>query len=229
MRRQHKLIRKLSSRRVIAIITLFALLLSVLPLSIPSTRSHEIDPNQKDQSQPFPCMNRPCGCNTAAQCWKECCCFNKQEKLAWARKNGVTPPSFLTDDLEPQSFASNSQLKSSIKKKSCCLSKNENEFRVIKTIPEDKSLCGVSRSCCTPKLKKRSDKTRNTKKKAKDVIGFFVQKCRGNGNDWTTLPWLTLEETDSLHFTPDLEVTLGLISIELIFQSYPPALPPPQC
>ncbi len=47
---------------------------------------------EKDRSEPFPCMNRPCGCKNALQCWKHCCCTTLAERLAWARKHGVTPP-----------------------------------------------------------------------------------------------------------------------------------------
>ena len=46
----------------------------------------------KDRSQPFPCMDRPCGCKDALQCWRSCCCTTPAERLAWARKHGVTPP-----------------------------------------------------------------------------------------------------------------------------------------
>jgi hypothetical protein len=40
----------------------------------------------------FPCEHCPCGCTTAAQCWRDCCCYTNQEKVAWAKENGVTVP-----------------------------------------------------------------------------------------------------------------------------------------
>lgn len=43
----------------------------------------------KDRSQPFPCMDRPCGCTTAAQCFASCCCNTPAELLAWARANRI--------------------------------------------------------------------------------------------------------------------------------------------
>src|SRR5690606_31237182 len=43
---------------------------------------------------PFPCMNHGCGCQSAAKCWQDCCCMTMEQKLAWARKNGVTPPEY---------------------------------------------------------------------------------------------------------------------------------------
>lgn len=45
----------------------------------------------KDRSTPFPCMNKPCGCATAEQCFTSCCCHTPAETLAWARANKVDP------------------------------------------------------------------------------------------------------------------------------------------
>jgi hypothetical protein len=43
----------------------------------------------KDRSVPFPCMDKPCGCASAEQCFRECCCTTPAERLAWARRNGL--------------------------------------------------------------------------------------------------------------------------------------------
>ena len=51
-------------------------------------------PEEKDRSQPFPCMEHPCGCRNAEECWRHCCCFTPSEKLAWANAHGVTPPAY---------------------------------------------------------------------------------------------------------------------------------------
>jgi len=45
----------------------------------------------KDRSQPFPCMNKPCGCATAEQCFRQCCCNTPAETLAWARAHKIDP------------------------------------------------------------------------------------------------------------------------------------------
>lgn len=45
----------------------------------------------KDRSQPFPCMDRPCGCATAEQCFTSCCCNTPAETLAWATAHRVEP------------------------------------------------------------------------------------------------------------------------------------------
>lgn len=63
-------------------------------------------PTGKDKSSPFPCMNRTCGCMTAEQCWRSCCCFTNQQKLEWAREHGVAVPDYVQDEEEPQGCTS---------------------------------------------------------------------------------------------------------------------------
>ena len=45
----------------------------------------------KDRSQPFPCMDKPCGCATAEQCFTSCCCNTPAETLVWATAHRVEP------------------------------------------------------------------------------------------------------------------------------------------
>lgn len=40
----------------------------------------------------FPCENCACGCSSASECWSGCCCHTLTERLAWAKRHGVTPP-----------------------------------------------------------------------------------------------------------------------------------------
>jgi len=42
----------------------------------------------------FPCEHCGCGCRSAEQCWAHCCCFTAQEKVAWAKRNGVAVPEY---------------------------------------------------------------------------------------------------------------------------------------
>lgn len=41
----------------------------------------------KDRSVAFPCMNSPCGCASADQCFRDCCCTTLAERLAFARRH----------------------------------------------------------------------------------------------------------------------------------------------
>ena len=70
----------------------------------------------KDLSKPFPCMHRACGCRTAEQCWRGCCCFSNRQKLAWAREHNVTPPAYVAAAAEREAEESPSS-------RPCCSAK----------------------------------------------------------------------------------------------------------
>jgi hypothetical protein len=74
--------------RAIAVVLLLGLLLGIAGVPV-------VTVTKKDRSRPYPCQNHSCGCASADECWHHCCCLNNQQKLAWARENGVTPPDFV--------------------------------------------------------------------------------------------------------------------------------------
>jgi len=67
----------------------YVLVASGLPLPIagPHDKAHAVA--GKDRSKPFPCMDKPCGCSTAEQCFANCCCHTPAERLAWAKAHRV--------------------------------------------------------------------------------------------------------------------------------------------
>jgi hypothetical protein len=78
------------------LVAIYALLTSGLPLPLVATAPSEGSPAArhlaaKDRSQPFPCMDKPCGCATAEQCFTNCCCHTPAETLAWARSHRLAP------------------------------------------------------------------------------------------------------------------------------------------
>lgn len=77
-----------------ALVALHGLVASGLPLPIaaPAPGSDAARTvTGKDRSRPFPCMDTPCGCDTAEQCFTRCCCRTPAETLAWARARGIEP------------------------------------------------------------------------------------------------------------------------------------------
>lgn len=75
---------------------MYALLMSGIPLPVSFVAVAEVE---KDRSRPFPCMDRKCGCRTADQCWRSCCCHTVEERVAWAHANGVEVPAFVQAEL----------------------------------------------------------------------------------------------------------------------------------
>ena len=96
-------------RRLMSLLALLCLASILLPLPIAPVA--QIDPG-KDTSQPFPCQNRPCGCRSAEQCWKKCCCFTNSQKVAWAKANSVDLPDYVLAAAKKES---------TVEKKPCAL------------------------------------------------------------------------------------------------------------
>ncbi len=65
----------------------------VLAVPLPSTwiRSQQPVPG-KDASVPFPCLYRTCGCRSAEDCRKQCCCNPTSQKMAGAKRHHVKIP-----------------------------------------------------------------------------------------------------------------------------------------
>lgn len=74
-----------------------ASLLALVGVVVSSLGIGFVPASKQDSSQAFPCQGGSCGCQSATQCWQSCCCTSVAERIAWAKENDVTPPSFLRD------------------------------------------------------------------------------------------------------------------------------------
>jgi hypothetical protein len=73
-------------------LALYGLVASGLPLPIsfpPAGTPAAAKIAGKDRSRPFPCMDKPCGCDSAERCFTNCCCHTPAETLAWAKARGI--------------------------------------------------------------------------------------------------------------------------------------------
>lgn len=82
---------------------------------------------EKDLSIPFPCQAKGCGCSSAAQCWENCCCHTDSEKLAWAVRNGVTPPKWFS----PKENVAEAKSSSGAKSTGCCCCCSKEKTRAL--------------------------------------------------------------------------------------------------
>ncbi len=99
------------ARRLITGLALLAYVASVVgyPLPLPASVP-------QDGSVPFPCQGHACGCQSAAQCLDNCCCYTPAERLAWARNNAVKLPPATMAALEAKA----AQAETSTACGSCC-------------------------------------------------------------------------------------------------------------
>lgn len=71
----------------------------------------------KDRSVPFPCMNSPCGCASAEQCFRECCCTTLAERLAFAKRHRLDATTVASLEARLRGSAATAEWKPS---GSCC-------------------------------------------------------------------------------------------------------------
>ncbi len=166
----------------------------------------------KNLSRPFPCMFSRCGCQSAEQCWRGCCCQSLSERLAWARKNNVEPPAFVLErTADDKPVAANEPAKAGDdqrcceieigdpqdrdannrnSKKSCC-SKVIEKCPPSRTAKSDAAKCAASKSapgqCCKqagPVSKAVASKAVNSQAVAPAMDIF---RCHGAGGNWIGL------------------------------------------
>lgn len=168
-----------------------AILLSVCASAIPLPMSLISSPH-KDRTTLFPCHDRPCGCGSATDCWKQCCCFTNAEKVAWARTNGVTPPKHVIEAAEAESarsvgLAANGSCRRCAESQSC------------EGIDDCCESDGDPESCPSPRCERRRPIVRNRSTSGSSprfVISTELMKCRGAGLFWNSLPWAVVPVPD---------------------------------
>ena len=185
------------------------LLLSHFPLPVP----HLV----KDASRPFPCLDRACGCHSAEQCWKRCCCFTNRQKVAWAKARNVHLPEFVHIAAQHEAGPASTPAKA------CCQHTGENK---------------TPRSCPKPvtgATEKASGKGQNLADTNHGeagtalVIGVHAQQCQGQSTLWSLLPWSVVSpRTEFLFQQACLGSMVSVTEIPPPRLSADPPVPPPR-
>ncbi len=89
-------------QRLLCAVLAVAHAVTVMGFPVPSLAGEQ-------DSTPYICRGHQCGCRSAQQCWNNCCCFTREQRIAWATANHVTPPEYFVQSAEPPT-----------KKRSCC-------------------------------------------------------------------------------------------------------------
>lgn len=161
-------------------LVVFALSALPLPIAIPF---QTMDPTT--DSTPFPCQGGACGCRDAKTCWTSCCCRTPKERLAWAKEQGIKPPSYAIlshDDHKTESKVLGKKSANKGLARSCCSSKSED---CCSKAPDKVA------SCCKPDKQLPEEpfaSSPSVSKQSKWVVVMEAAKCRGLSFDLTNLP-----------------------------------------
>ena len=173
-----------SVRRLFTGLVLIAYLITAVGLPLPAIAG-------KDCSEPFPCQNHACGCQSAEQCWRHCCCFSPEEKLAWAIANRVAVPAYA----EPvrvhgwQTVRLGDQAKAGHKRCANCSEKGKSTVDSTARQPRSQSTIGSqttshcrSESCPTCSNGPSAKSDRNPKRS----LGVAALRCQGLSTLWVS-------------------------------------------
>lgn len=189
-------------RSALGLLCLFNLLFLIVGMPLPKSR-------QKDKSFAYPCMDHVCGCMNAEQCWRGCCCLTRDEKLAWAKENGVTPPAFVLAQTETDM------------KHECCSDHKK---------PHECSECKKTDSCCheqacdhVPEETQPVDVTW--------VVTLQAMKCHGDqGWNWlVSIIVIDLTEQASVRVQASIQDCVVFQNEAIQTIAHLPAVPPPRC
>ncbi len=152
--------RRAASRRVVAAATLLAFLVSAVGVPVP----HAVG-EAKDRSTPFPCMDRPCGCQSARQCWTSCCCTTLAERISWAQARGMAIPDYVAIPAQ----AAEAEAK---RAGGCC---------------GGKAKPAAGPSCCQSAAEPVCCGKAPKPPKTKPIAGWMARQCRGMDTAWASL------------------------------------------
>ena len=210
-------------RRLMSLLALLCLAAILLPLPLsPIAQTN----SGKDTSQPFPCQNRPCGCRSAEQCWKKCCCFTNSQKVAWAKANGVDLPDYVLAAAKKETATT---------KKPCALcSKDEARHTKPKcetavTSPTGQRLSSASAVPASDSTAPRSGVNPARFKTSKWVLAVYSAECQGQPSFSLCFP-ASIIPAHVMPVTISVEMTefVHSVSERVNLTSLRPPLPPPK-
>ena len=225
-------------RGLLSLSVLLGICAMVLPLPIAALPQNA---QEKDSSEPFPCQNRPCGCRSAEQCWKKCCCFDNSQKIAWAKANNVKVPNYVlvAAKKENESLADSRRAgdvnplitPATLAK----LGYSRPPLGVCYLRPAAKKAAGCCEHCAKKLVvAKTSSKTSSPSKtskaaKSKWVLAVYAAECQGQGPPAFCFPTSIIPERVAL-LTPSVKVIESVVveSERLQQTSLRPPLPPPK-
>jgi hypothetical protein len=209
------------------------------------------DRQEKDRSEPYPCMDRPCGCASAQQCWKKCCCFTNQQKIAWAKRAGVKVPEFVAQAAAVESSRTNIAVRPRCSR---CTSTQQIDGKLSRAITRRKGeVCGPSpkSDSCRPSVSNspvvknaesasaETDRNVRTTAEQREVrsarsgsrylCGISALECQGLTSLWQILSMTLLSESDAPKVC-GTGLSTGVPTYDPVICSceWPPPEPPPR-
>lgn len=186
---------------------------------------------QSTSATAYPCQHGRCGCATAEQCWRSCCCKSLEERLAWARENHVTPPAFVLRQLAETEALAVSKHQETASPNTCCKHQHGDaeieKAACDRQSPRPETGQASPKSCCS-----HSGDAAKTAKQSSTTTWFCVvdaAKCSGIHSLWLALGTV-IAPPANVDYENELSLT-GMVSPAIQYRyavSLSPPFPPPR-
>jgi hypothetical protein len=200
---------------------------SILALGIPLPTL-----SVKTSKEPFPCMNHRCGCQSAEQCWRNCCCMNLEQRLIWARENHVRPPDYVLAEARAKGIEWAVNWPSSQREDSswCVASGTAVENSDCQKSSGEGSCCKPVASECHCCACEHYAKAKADERQADNgVLLMNALKCHGAGDNWQGMAISLPPQTAvQFHFSDEAVGNVSFYSLHFSSVSFSPDVPPPR-
>jgi hypothetical protein len=164
----------------------------------------------------FPCMASSCGCRTADQCWRSCCCHSLKERLDWARKRGIEPPAFALAQARALGIdvpLNATECDSGEAAEKCCQSSPQ------------AAAASRATSCCSQQIVPAESENG----REQSIVAWRALACRGQSMNWLAATPNMIVARPTVSREAPLIVWIGPARSEFADgESNDPAVPPPE-
>jgi hypothetical protein len=210
----HRLIRRSIRRRLISAMLAAMYIVTAAGIPLPAGDL------ARKSGEFFPCSGCACGCASAEQCWRSCCCHSLAERIEWAREHGVRPPEYaiaaaqraridLAWLIEPTGAGSKSL------SASCC---------ARQLSADAPACCHENRGCCGDQHEPQPSESKSNR-----IIGWKALNCKGHSSNWlAAVPPLIPANCGCPDELPSIEWLGAALSEHADRAGDLPAIPPPR-
>jgi len=180
----------------------------------------------KSNGEPYPCMDHQCGCISAEECWRHCCCMSMVEKLTWAREHKVNPPLYVVlearqHNIDWIAFYAGSTVDRPKQNAGCCAHCGHDSASVASDDLQSNS------TATRTEVTKNHVRTEN--RPSQGIVLSALLKCHGAAQSWLSLgSFLPPPATSSIGSLDPLREMLAIQSDRADSVSFRPALRPPR-
>ena len=199
-----------------------------VPASLFLTAENAKSLAEKDRRVPFPCMDKPCGCRSAEQCFKSCCCSSKAERIAWAKEHQVGEHYLALAEAAEEKPAA---------VKSCCAKKEVPSCCAAKATSTSCEKESKTASCCdkpTASAKQQADNSSTNKQTSQKlppgVSALAALRCAGLQAGALGVPF-SLPVNLEIRLPLEAPFLGVIVPVMPLFSNpaYTPDTPPPNC